>query len=123
MPTASRKRIARLALALALLVMICSVFFVLVPPQRAMADAGDNYPNDWKSNTTWYNTCTGDTWGYCQRWCTSWVAWALSDRNNFNMNSASGLYDMGDASAWKQGVQNAINAGHTNYSINTTPAV
>lgn len=59
----------------------------------AHADGGDNYP--WKTGTAFPN-CTLDTWGYCEQYCTSWVAFALHDRNGFEIPRG-----LGDASTWK----------------------
>src|SRR6266568_2113990 len=53
-----------------------------------------------------------DPWGYALHYCTSWVAWALHDRNSFEMPHA-----IGDASAWKQWAQN------NHYTVDQNPAV
>lgn len=52
-----------------------------------------------------------DDWGYRTRFCTSWVAWALHDRNQFEMPRA-----IGNAKEWGPRAQ-----AH-GYSVNMTPA-
>ncbi len=60
---------------------------LLGPVAQVSAGSGDNYP--WKAQTNW-EQCQSDDWQYCQRWCTSWVAWALHDRNDFEIPSGLG---------------------------------
>lgn len=55
-----------------------------------------------------------DPWGYALRYCTSWVAWALHDRNGFEMPHA-----IGDATYWKP----VLNSAPYNYPANQTPAI
>ncbi len=71
------------------------------------AGTGNNYP--WKTAT--FPSCSVDNWDYCKRWCTSWVAWALHDRNGFEMPRA-----IGDASNW------GVWARDHGYAVNMTPA-
>jgi surface antigen len=103
-----------LAIVLALLLAIASPVALTRP---ALADNGDNYP--YKTDSTWNSGCDADPWGECKRYCTSWTAWALQDRNGFVLSSANGLYDLGNANLWKSGAVNA--PGH--YAVNNTPAV
>jgi surface antigen len=135
MPIAAKKRlIVRLALALAVLVMACSSFFV-VSPQRVKADAGDNYPWSGAQNvgySAWgYSTCPSnapqcmdltqvdngvtygiaDTWGYAFRNCTSWAAWAVHDRDGVDVPRG-----LGNGDTW------ATNASSDKITVNTTPA-
>lgn len=51
-----------------------------------------------------------DSWGYASRYCTSWVAWALHDRNQFQMPRA-----IGDAMNW------GVWAGGNGYVVDKTP--
>ena len=85
----------------------------LVPAQYVLADNGNNYT--WKNNTD-FPTCNVpadiDTWGYCERYCTSWVAFALNDRNGFTMPHA-----IGNAGSWASWVTN-----NTSYAVNNTAA-
>lgn len=132
------RRLVSLVLTLALLLMTCSAALFWMPPKVVKADAGDNYP--WKNAPSvpgtgdWgYTTCpsddstcmvakeTGsdgnvygeaDPWRVYIRYCTSWVAWALHDRNSFEIPGAFGY-----AKDW------ATNAANDKYTVNTTPAV
>lgn len=79
-------------LAVALMVMTAS--FTAYGAPTAHAGSGDNYP--WKNAI--FPSCPQasiDNWGYCKRYCTSWVAWALHDRNGYTMPWA-----IGNASNW-----------------------
>ena len=77
------------------------------PTAQVIAGTGDNYP--WKNNTD-FPICASDNWGYCVRYCTSWVAWALHDRNGFEL---------------PRGLGNAINWGDwaddNGYTVDMTP--
>lgn len=71
------------------------------------AGSGDNYPEPWRSAPLGaYN----DTWGYSTRYCPSWVAWALHDRNKFEMPRAIG--HAANWGIWASG----------KYPVNRTPA-
>jgi surface antigen len=72
------------------------------------AYAADNYPSVWKNQPL---GATYDTWGMATRYCTSWVAWALHDRNGFEMP----FHD--DAQAW------GSRATALGYTVNMAPAV
>tara|TARA_B100001245_G_scaffold90941_1_gene65802 strand:+ start:5699 stop:7171 length:1473 start_codon:yes stop_codon:yes gene_type:complete len=78
-------------------------------PITVHAGGGDNYPEPWRSapKDTYI-----DNWGYYSRNCTSWVAWALYDRNSFNMHQA-----IGNASNWGNWAQSK------GYAVNMTPRV
>ncbi|MGH3907187.1 MAG: CHAP domain-containing protein [Pseudonocardiaceae bacterium] len=52
-----------------------------------------------------------DNWGYYSRYCTSWAAWALHDRNGFEMPRA-----IGHAANWGSW------ASSHGYTVNMTPA-
>lgn len=62
---------------------------------------GDNYPEPWRSGggtPYYYNGVfqfNYDSWGYAVQNCTSWVAWALHDRNGFEIPRA-----IGNAKEW-----------------------
>ncbi len=77
-------------------------------PQPVSAGSGDNYPEPWRSKPIDFYV---DNWGYYSRNCTSWVAWALHDRNGFTMPRA------GHATNWGVWAQN------NGYAVNDTPAV
>lgn len=89
--------VAVLALALGLL---------LAAP--ASAGTGDNYPAQWKNVPLGAHV---DEWGYYSRYCTSWVAWALRDRNGFEMPRA-----IGHARDW------GPNARARGFAVDKTPA-
>jgi surface antigen len=72
------------------------------------AYAADTYPATWKNRPL---GATYDTWGMATRYCTSWVAWALHDRNRFEMP----FHD--NALAWGPRAQ------ALGYAVNMTPAV
>lgn len=75
----------------------------------ANAGEGNNYP--WKSDTV-FPACSVDDWGYCKKYCTSWVAWALHDRNGFELPSG-----LGDASNWKE------RSATLGYTVDSTPTL
>jgi len=85
--------------------------FAAIPLAATPASAfpGDNYPEPWRSAALGAYV---DDWGYYTRYCTSWVAWALHDRNGFEMPRA-----IGDASNWGNWASN------NGYTVNSTPAV
>lgn len=95
------------------LVVALAISFMLSPVQQARAGEGDNYP--WPTDST-FPSCQGvgpfDEWGYCKRYCTSWVAWALHDRNGFELPRG-----LGDASTWKD------RAASLGFTANNTPAL
>ena len=91
------------------IVMMGMLIGPLTPSAHAGINDGDNYPHLWKVGGLGQYT---DSWGYASRYCTSWVAFALSDRNGFTMPHA-----IGDASAW-----GSVAAG-MGYAVNMTPAV
>jgi surface antigen len=72
------------------------------------AHAADTYPAVWKNQPL---GATYDTWGMATRYCTSWAAWALHDRNRFEMP----FHD--NARAWGSRAQ------ALGYAVNMTPAV
>ncbi|WP_205648123.1 CHAP domain-containing protein [Actinomadura rubteroloni] len=74
----------------------------------ARAGTGDNYPEPWRSAA---QDSYVDSWGYYNRECTSWVAWALHDRNGFEMPRA-----IGNAANWGPW------ASSHGYAVNMTPA-
>jgi surface antigen len=69
-------------------------------------DPGDDYP--WKNVP---QDSGLDPWGEYYRECTSFVAWALHSRNNFNMPFHDDAYNWG------------IDARNLDYPVNDTPAV
>lgn len=84
----------------------------------SLAGAGDNYPEPWRSGggtPYYYNGIfqfNYDSWGYAVQNCTSWVAWALHDRNGFEMPRA-----IGDASAWGSWARN------NGYTVDGNPKI
>ncbi|HEU5374122.1 MAG TPA: CHAP domain-containing protein [Ktedonobacteraceae bacterium] len=135
MPIAATKRlIVRLTLALAVLVMACSAFFVVLP-QSAKADTGD-YPDYAKAciwspyNTTgyckngaattyeWGNTHDDEnsiysTRGYAYRNCTDYVAWKLQSLGVPDSKTRG----LGNGGSWYD------NAPNNSLSRGTTPQV
>src|SRR6266568_2417696 len=136
MPTTPKWRsLAKLASVLALLLVSLGAHFIM-SAQPVLAGAGDNYP--WKDAATlssgdWgYSTCpssdsncmiaketsngvtygVADPWGYYLRYCTSWAAWAVHDRNGVNVP-----HGLGNADTW------ATRAIADGYTVNTTPGV
>jgi surface antigen len=82
------------------LAMLAAVFGVVlfVPVHTAKADAGDNYPTKWRDPVA--QDSVVDDWHEYNRECTSWVAWALHDRNGYEMpfhDNASGWGDKATA--------------------------
>ena len=77
------------------------------------AGSGDNYPGvaprNWRSPVA--QDSVVDSWGYYNRECTSWAAWALHDRNGFEMPRAIGN-GAGDWGTW---------ASSHGYAVDTTP--
>ena len=70
-----------LAVIIAAIVSVVSLI-AFGPTKEAWAGSGDNYP--WKSDAA-FPECGADDWRFCKRYCTSWVAWALHDRNGYEM--------------------------------------
>jgi surface antigen len=81
---------------------------VMGTSRSVTAGSGDNYPKPWRSAPI---NAYVDTWGYYSRQCTSWVAWALHDRNGFEMPRAIG--NAANWGLWATG----------RYAVNSTPAV
>jgi surface antigen len=100
-----RKRLVPITLGIALLIIFFSAYFFM-PTRSALADAGDNYP--WK-NAPFPNQIP-DTWGYYERYCTSWAAWAVHDRDKVDVPTGLGNADTWASRAEAKGIQ-----------VNTTP--
>jgi len=85
--------------------------FAAIPLAATPASAfpGDNYPEPWRSAALGAYV---DDWGYASRYCTSWVAWALHNRNGFEMPRA-----IGHAANWGHWAPN------NGYAVNMTPVV
>ena len=95
-------------------------------PDGGSVGKGDDYPAKWRDATP---DLLGDSWGYLNRECTSFVAWRLSQagRKNFsglhNANqwySGSGLElkktpKVGDVAWYNSGVGGAGKMGHVAY--------
>lgn len=96
------KRIA-VKCAAVVLSLVCLASFGSSP---AYAGAGDNYPDGWRLRPL---GDAYDTWGMATRYCTSWAAWALHDRNAFEMP----FHD--DAINWGR------RASEFGYAVNGTP--
>lgn len=94
------------ALLLTLGLVLMGVVGVASP---ASAGTGDNYPSAWKTAA---KDSVVDSWGYYNRECTSWAAWALHDRNSFEMPHA-----IGNGANW------GVWASQHGYAVNNTPAV
>jgi surface antigen len=97
---------------LVVLSLLIANFNPLLATTPVVADVGNNYP--WANNADFPNCYVPkdvDTWGYCERYCTSWAAFALSDRNGFTMPRA-----IGSAYQW------ASYASNNGYTVNGTPA-
>ncbi len=99
---------SRALCVLAILVVLCSAL-LLMPAKHARADAGDNYPSQWRSPVA--QDTVADTWGEWNRECVSWASWALHDRNGFEMP----FHDY--AKDW------SADAEARGYHTNNTPAV
>jgi len=80
---------------------------LLVGVFPVQAGTGNNYP--WQLLT---KDSISDTWGYPIRECTSWVAWALHDRNGFETPPIGG-----NAAGW------GVYASAHNYTVNNRPAI
>lgn len=93
-------------------VVVALVAAILMGPTMipAQAGTGDNYPEPWRSAPMGHYD---DTWGYASRYCTSWVAWALHDRNKFEMPKA-----IGHARNWGHWAAKPGNVG----TVNKIPA-
>jgi len=87
--------------------LLLSLFAFLA--STAQAGSGDNYPDAWKNAPM--DTAV-DSWGYYNRECTSFVAWALHDRNGYDMPHA-----IGSAIDWQSWAQS------NGVQVNNTPAV
>ncbi len=68
-------------------VAVLTLLAAMVVAAPAAHAAGDDYPSKWKDYALGAKV---DDWGYYSRYCTSWVAWALHDRNGFEMPRAIG---------------------------------
>lgn len=83
-----------------------------------LSGTGDNYPEPWRSGggTPYYANgiwqFNYDSWGYAVQNCTSWVAWALHDRNGFEIPRA-----IGNASDW------GIWARNNGYAVDGIPKI
>ncbi len=97
-----------LNVAVVFLFVLSSIFG---PVAQVRAGSGDNYP--WPNISSWYESCLSDGYGYCKRWCTSWVAFALRDRNGHTMPS-----NWGNAVNWKSKAD-----GDSRYYTDNTPTV
>ncbi|MCB1006692.1 MAG: CHAP domain-containing protein [Acidimicrobiales bacterium] len=75
----------------------------------APVEAGDDYPEPWRSAA---QDSLVDSWGYYNRECTSFVAWALHSRNGYEMPRAIGNANNWDNYFSSHGV-----------TVNSTPAV
>ncbi len=87
--------------------LLVSATLVALPCKPASAGTGDNYPAVWKNQPL---GATYDTWGLATRYCTSWAAWALHNRNSFELP----FHD--DAKNW------GSRASTLGYAVNMTPA-
>ncbi|MDP2210920.1 MAG: leucine-rich repeat protein [Candidatus Aquicultor sp.] len=113
------KNYNRAATGLLVVLLAVSILFIGTIPALAEIgiNVGDNYPEPWRSGggTPYYKDgifqFNYDSWGYAVQNCTSWVAWALHDRNGFE--TPRGL---GNASTW--GIK-----AKENYKVDNTPAV
>lgn len=83
-----------------LLVAVCAVLAVSQPANST----GDNYPAVWRNQPL---GATYDTWGMATRYCTSWVAWALHDRNGFEIPFHANAVDWSTRAATYGYVTNA----------------
>lgn len=72
------------------------------------SDPGNDYPAKWRNIP---QDSTFDSWGEYNRECTSFVAWALSSRNGFNMPFYANARDWGGR------------ASGLGYAVNGTPAI
>lgn len=81
----------RIGLAFRLLMVVSLAAIAVVVPSPAQA--ADDYPAKWKDKPLGHMY---DDWGMATRYCTSWVAWALSSRNAYSMPFHA---DAGDWSA------------------------
>lgn len=73
-----------------------------------VARAADDYPAQWRNAA---QDSVVDSWGYYNRECTSFVAWALQSRNGFEMPRA-----IGNANSWKNWAQ------QHGYAVDMNPA-
>ncbi|MEU6313961.1 CHAP domain-containing protein [Streptomyces sp. NPDC047014] len=99
-----RRRALRLGLGAAA---GAAAYSLLGPALRASAGSGDNYPEPWRSAALGAMT---DTWRFSTRYCTSWVAFALKDRNGYDMRH------IGHAKDW------GPNAGALGITVDMNPA-
>ena len=99
--------VSRVMRRILLFMLVVSAIVVILTPTTARAETGNNYP--WASDSH-FPACSSDNWGYCKRYCTSWVAWALHDRNGFELPWA-----IGDARSWGQW------AREHNYAVDMNP--
>lgn len=79
-----------------------------VRPAKAWAE-GDDYPAKWRD---FARDSVVDDWGYYNRNCTSWVAWALHARNGFEMPWA-----IGNAENWGNWAETH------DYTVDANPAI
>lgn len=96
-------------MALGLVLTLLGLGQALLAVEASAAEPGDNYPSTWRSAA---QDSLVDSWGYYNRECTSWTAWALHDRNKFEMPRA-----IGNATVW------GTWASSHGYTVNSTPAV
>lgn len=95
-----RRRFRDGVIGVAVIVMAASL------PLSAGAGSGDNYP--WKHDAV-FPACAVDDWRFCKRYCTSWAAFALHDRNKYEMEHT------GHARDWK------TRAKSLGYAVDTHP--
>lgn len=117
MPTkAKERRIVRLALALAALLLACSAFF-LIPAHPVKADDPSNdYPSNLASAS---QDSLVDPWNFYNRECTSFVAWRLNNNNGIpfqNNNYKVAGTHFGSVQDW-----GAV-AKSISITVDTTPA-
>lgn len=119
-----------------MLLIVMGPVALMAPKASAWTDAGDNYPSQWKDLPL---GATYDSWGEATRYCTSWVAWALHDRNGFELPFHGHAYQFGDMAknlgyvvdknptvgsvAWWDGSTSLGTYGHVAWVKSTNPVV
>ncbi len=93
---------------LAFSALVATVVTLVVVVVSGSARAQDDYPAKWKDRPLGH---TYDDWGMATRYCTSWVAWTLSSRNDYSIPWHA------DAKDW------GARATNGSVTVNTTPAV